>query len=145
MRWRWFLRRRVERNPLPSLSRSAAARLAQEVEAFLSGSAGEWFLVRCREVPAWAYVNRVAHAEPRLLSELAAHAHEGQPDPLGWRTAVALPVKETLRVGHGDPRAIRHIQLDRLMSLESQLMSGTDRGVSPTQVVALGRALLHNH
>ena len=146
MTWRWSLRYRAERSPL-SLSREARAgvRLAQEVEAFLSGASGEWLLARGRDVPVWAYVNRVAHAEPDLLSQLAARAPEEEFDCFSWRAAVALLAKETLQAGDGDPGAIRRIQLDRLMALESQLMEGNESDVAPAQLLALGRSFLRDH
>ncbi len=146
MTWRWSLRRKAERNPL-SMSREARAgvRLAQEVEAFLNGASGEWLLARGRDVPIWAYVNRVAHAEPELLSQLAAHAPEEEFDCYSWRAAVALLAKETLQAGDGDPSAIRRIQLDRLLALESQLMEGNESDVTPARLLALGRAFLRDH
>jgi hypothetical protein len=119
--------------------------LAQEVEAFLSGASGKWFLARGRDVPVWAYVNRVAHAEPDLLTQLAARAPEEEFDCFSWRAAVALLAKETVQAGDGDPGAIRRIQLDRLVALESQLMSGNERDFAPAQLLALGRAFLRDH
>jgi hypothetical protein len=129
--------------------------LAREIEAFLSGSSGEWFIARGREVPTWAYVNRVAHAGPDVLWQLAAWQSgpttrlatqpERQADGLGWRGAVAVLAGEVLELSGTDPCAIRQIQLDRLLPLESALMSRTTRPISPEQLVARGRACLRDH
>jgi hypothetical protein len=125
------------------------------VEAFLSGSSAELFLARGREVPTWAYVNQVAHAEPDLLWQLAAwepvwEARAARPPggpagTLSWRGAVAVLANEILRLGGSDPTSIRTIQLDRLLPLESVLMAPMARPVSPEQLVARGRACLRDH
>jgi hypothetical protein len=158
MMWKWRRRRETQGTRDHSLSREtrSGARLAREVEAFLSGSSGEWFIARGREVPTWAYVNRVAHAEPALLWELAASEparearlattqSDGRVDGLSWRGAVAVLAGEILELGGSDPCSIRHIQLERLQPLESALMSQRARPISPEQLVARGRACLRDH
>ncbi|HWC38193.1 MAG TPA: hypothetical protein VG476_06675 [Acidimicrobiales bacterium] len=157
MMWKWRRRRESQRVRDHSLSREtrSGTRLAREIEAFLSGSSGEWFIARGREVPTWAYVNRVAHADPDVLWQLAAWQPgprarlttqpESQADRLGWRGAVALLAGEVLDLGGSDPCAIRQIQLDRLLPLESALMSRTAGPISPEQLVARGRACLRDH
>ncbi len=157
MMWKWRRRRESQRVRDHSLSREtrSGTRLAREIEAFLSGSSGEWFIARGREVPTWAYVNRVAHAGPDVLWQLAAWQSgpttrlptqpERQADGLGWRGAVAVLAGEVLELSGSDPCAIRQIQLDRLLPLESALMSRTTRPISPEQLVARGRACLRDH
>jgi hypothetical protein len=157
MMWKWRRRRESQRIRDHSLSREtrSGTRLAHEIEAFLSGSSGEWFIARGREVPAWAYVNRVAHADPDVLWRLAAlkpgrnqcptTQPQGQVDGLGWGGAVAVLAGEVLELGGSDRCAIRQIQLDRLFPFESALMSRTARPISPEQLVARGRACLRDH
>lgn len=155
--WKWRRRQGAHRVRDHSLSREArsGARLAREVEAFLSGSSVELFIARGREVPTWAYVNQVAHAEPALLWQLAAwepvgearatRPPEGPVGSLSWRGAVAVLANEILQLGRSDPTSIRTIQLDRLLPLESVLMAPMARPVSPEQLVARGRACLRDH
>ena len=155
--WKWRRRREAQGIRDHSLSREtrSGARLAREAEAFLSGSSAELFLARGRDVPTWAYVNQVAHADPDLLYELAAwepalgtgptSPSEGWVGSLSWRGAVALLANEVLQLGRCDPRAVRRIQRDRLLPLESVLMAPLARPVSPEQLVARGRACLRDH
>lgn len=155
--WKWRRRQGAHRIRDHSLSRElrGGSRLAREVEAFLSGSSAELFLARGREVPTWAYVNQVAHAEPEILWRLAAWEPvwgsrtltppEGPAGSLSWRGAVAVLAHEILQLGGSDPSSIRRIQLDRLLPLESVLMAPMARPVSPEQLVARGRACLRDH
>jgi hypothetical protein len=157
MMWKWRRRREAQRVRDHSLSREtrSGVRLAREVEAFLSGSSGQWFIARGREVPTWAYVNQVAHGDPGLLWQLAAWepAREagwtrqpgGPVQSLSWRGAIAVLAYETLQLGGCDPGSIRRIQLDRLLPLESALMAPMARPISPEQLVARGRACLRDH
>jgi hypothetical protein len=119
----------------------AGARLVREVEAFLSGSSEQWFFARGEDIPAWAYINKVAHAEPDHLCQLASWAPAEASRCVCWRDAVAILAKETIEAGESDPSAIRRIQLDGLAALESQLISRTVK-VAPQALVALGRACL---
>ena len=155
--WKWRRRREVQGIRDHSLSREtrSGARLAREGEAFLSGSSAELFLARGRDVPTWAYVNQVAHADPDLLCQLAAWEPAWEAGPtrppggrvgsLSWRGAVAVLANEVLQLGECDPGAVRRIQLDRLLPLESVLMAPMARPVSPEQLVARGRACLRDH
>lgn len=166
--WKWRRRREAQQRVRDhSLSREtrSGARLALEVEAYLGGSSHEWFVARGREVPAWAYVNQVAHAEPGLLRQLAAWQSPrdagaggrtdetarlttrpgGRVGRLTWRGAVAVLAAEVLDVGGSDPSSIRRIQLDRLQPLESALMARLARPMSPEQLVSRGRAYLRDH
>jgi len=157
MMWKWRRRREAQRVRDHSLSPEthSGARLTREIEAFLSGSSGEWFTARGRDVPTWAYVNQVAHAEPELLWQLAAWEParetclaiqpDGRVDGLTWRGAVAVLASEILELGESDPCSIRRIQLNRLQPLEAALMAQTARPVSPEQLVARGKACLRDH
>jgi hypothetical protein len=122
----------------------ALARMVREVEAFLSGSSEDWFFTRGQSIPAWAYINKIAHADPDRLRQLAAWAPVEPSRCHGWREAVAILARETIEAGESDPRAIRRIQLDSLVGLELQLISRTST-VAPRALVALGRACLTDH
>jgi hypothetical protein len=157
MMWKWRRRREAQGIRDHSLSREtrSGARLAREAEAFLGGSSVELFLARGLEVPTWAYVNQVAHADPDLLWQLAAweptweagttRPSGGRVGNLSWRGAVAVLAIEILQLGGGDRGSIRRIQLDRLLPLESVFMAPMARPVSPEQLVARGRACLRDH
>jgi hypothetical protein len=119
----------------------AGVRLVREVEAFLSGSSEDWFFTRGQNIPAWAYINKVAHADPDRLGQLAAWAPDEPSRCHGWREAVAILARDTIEAGDRDPRAIRRVQLDSLVGLELHLITRADR-VAPRTLVALGRACL---
>jgi hypothetical protein len=145
--WRWRRRREDPNIGWVSSTREAraGARLADEVEAFLSGMSGRWFLARRRDVPTWSYVNRVAHAPPDALRQLATWAPAGAFNDVSWRETIGLLAEEILEAAKGDPASIRRIQLDRLIPLELQIMSSGARIVAPCELLALGRACLHDH
>jgi hypothetical protein len=118
--------------------------MVREVEAFLTGSAEEWFYTRGEDIPAWAYINKVAHADTDRLGRLAAWAPV-EPTPChGWREAVGVLARDTIAAGARDPRVIHRIQFDRLIGLELQLISRSSR-VAPETLVELGRASLNDH
>jgi hypothetical protein len=117
--------------------------MVREVEAFLSGSAEEWFYTRGEAIPAWAYINKVAHADPDRLGRLAAWAPDEPARCHGWREAVGVLARDTIAAGARDPRAIHRIQFDRLIGLELQLISRSSR-VAPETLVELGRASLND-
>jgi hypothetical protein len=118
--------------------------MVREVEAFLGGSSEDWFFTRGRNIPAWAYINKVAHADPGRLGWLAAWAPDEPSRCHGWREAVAILAQDTIEAGERDPRAIRRIQLDSLVALELHLITRTGR-VAPGALVAMGRECLSAH
>jgi len=119
----------------------AGVRLVREVEAFLSGSSEDWFFARGENIPAWAYINLVAHADPDQLGRLAAWAPDESASCHGWREAVAILAKDTIEAGQHDHLAIRRVQLDNLVGLELRLIADTGK-MAPRSLVALGRACL---
>lgn len=147
MRWRWLRHSEEPHVPGRSADREAkaGARLAEEVEAFLKGDSGRWFMARGRDVPTWSYLNRVAHADSDELRQLAAWAPDGALVDISWRETIGLLAKELIEVANADPASIRRIQLDRLVPLESQLISSRATIVAPRQLLAWGQACLHDH
>lgn len=145
--WRQRGRRATGQSRRDGSSREsrAGARLAREAEAFLSGSSREWFLERGRDVPAWAYVNKVAHSDAGCLERLARSAPEVPAGAVGWQDALALLAREVVEAAGRERGGIRAVQLDRLAALESQLISPAGRDLVPRELVALGRACLRNH
>ena len=101
----------------------AAAVLAEETEAFLSGRLVEHYLERGIEVPAWAWLNAVAH---RSDAQLAAMVMAGRPERVPralerWydaRLTLAVVVLDLARYSHED---ITNLQHDALIPLEIHL------------------------
>jgi hypothetical protein len=98
----------------------AADLLAVETEAFLSGRLAEHYIDRGVEVPAWAWLNAVAH---RNDAELAAMVLAGRPErvPLAlgrWydaRLTLAVVVLDIARYSRED---ITELQQEALIPLE---------------------------
>lgn len=101
----------------------AADVLADEAEAFLSGRLVEYYLERGRDVPAWAWLNAVAH---RSDAQLAAMVLAGRPERVSlelgrWydaRLTLAVVVLDIARYSRED---IAELQHDALIPLEIEL------------------------
>lgn len=144
----WAKLKRKAKDPFQSDGDSLGedgSRLVDEVAAFLSGSSKEWFLGEGRQVPVWAYLNKVVHSEPQALRRLGARAPQELGLGAGWRQAVAVLAKETVDLAGGDFGAIRRLQLECLFPLESALMSRNTQGMSAQGLVTVTRVYLRDH
>ena len=131
----------------PSL---AGERLADECEAFLQGRFAELQRSRQEPVEAWAWVNRVAHAEPKELKALASRGRpwrgagfrDWRSGSRRWNRAVSRVARELLCLAGDKPRAIRRLQVRALVPLELEL-SERGTGITPEVMVARARAALY--
>lgn len=93
--------------------------IADECEAFLAGRYVEMVIGKYRQLlPAWAWVNPLAHADYSDLTRLAELSPD-RDDPLGFFSYLADEV--LLRTG-GDDQALRRMQHDALVPLELALL-----------------------
>ena len=115
---------RGERATGPVSAASVAAEvLADETEAFLSGRLVELYLERGIAVPAWAWLNAVAH---RSDAQLAAMVLAGRPERVAldlgrWydaRLTLAVVVLDIARYSHEE---ITELQHEALIPLEIRL------------------------
>jgi hypothetical protein len=89
--------------------------IAKECEAFLTGRYDEMVIGKYRQLlPAWAWVNPLAHADYSDLTRLAELSPDRH-DPLDFLSYLADEV--LLRTG-GDDQALRRMQHDALVPLE---------------------------
>ncbi|MBF6557850.1 MAG: hypothetical protein IVW52_17180 [Acidimicrobiales bacterium] len=65
--WRWHEKTDLEVSP--------GEELVGECEAFLQGRFADLLASRGELVAPWAWLNRIAHAEPEQLEALAGQAH----------------------------------------------------------------------
>lgn len=94
-----------------------------EFDAFLAGAYADWLLTRKRSVPAWAWVNKIAHATPDELRLLAT-----RPPPEGasadivlWHQVTSLLAKEVLITVADDDAQLAWLQHNTLLPLELHL------------------------
>ena len=126
--------------------------LADECEAFLSGSFADLQGSRRRPVEAWAWVNRVAHAEPEEVKALAARSAvwrgrgfwRGGLRTRRWKRAVSDIARDLVSLSEGKPRVIRRLQARALVPLELELAAmGRRYRVTPEVLVVRARGALY--
>lgn len=109
-----------------------------ECEAFLAGRYDESVIAKYRQLlPAWAWVNPLAHAGYSDLKRLA-DLSPNRDDPLGFLSYLADEV--LLRTG-GDDQALRRMQHDALVPLELALLRQPN-AIDLTELARIIRDLL---
>lgn len=100
-----------------------AAELVAGCEAFLQGRYHEHLVASGRLVPAWAWLNVLAHCTLAELREVATGQRwrsGWNGCPRLWREALAFMASEVLDAA-GDETGLRSIQRSRLVPLELML------------------------
>jgi hypothetical protein len=104
-----------------AVSPDAASDLGDEVEAFLHGRLVDHLVAAGRPVPAWAVLNRLAHATTEELTELAANGGaaigESPPGEPAWLRA-QRSLAAALVTGATAPDDIKRFQRAVLVPLE---------------------------
>lgn len=93
---------------------AAAGELVEECEAFLAGTYGAYLQSRGRPVPAWAWINRLAHAKRDDLEALAAERARGS-NPQALLSCIAGRLLSV--VDHRDV-SLETLQCRKLIPLE---------------------------
>lgn len=88
----------------------------------LEGGAVEAFRQSGQSVPAWAYVNSLAHSQADKLTTLKTLPRFLHPD--GWDAVVAYLATELLTIAHGRLDEISFMQRADLVPLELDLLAG---------------------
>jgi hypothetical protein len=108
--------------------------LSGEAEAFLQGRLVEHLAAAGRPVPAWAVLNKLAHASPQELADLtlihgrsASEPEVGQPTWLAAQKSLAARLVRNTRV----PDEITYLQHQRLIPLELWLIERRPRPSPP--------------
>lgn len=97
--------------------RSSQPGIAEECEAFLAGRYHELLLREHLEIPGWAWVNPLAHADCAELERLANQVPRRH-HPL----ALSYLADEVLLRARHDARTLEQIQRETLMHLEGILL-----------------------
>ena len=115
-------------------------RALREAQAILSGRAIEWFEEQHTRVPAWAWVNQLAHATPVRLRQLVTIGHYAHPS--SWDCALGASAAEVVTAG-ASPAGILRLQREALLPLELDLLAGTAAPpAKPSQLTVLIRRIL---
>ena len=122
--------------------------LVLECEAFLSGQYAQCLRDSDRGVPAWAWLNVLAHGSDGQLGGLASAnpGHEPAPTPAtAWPSAMALLAREILnRVAQGG-ETLAELQRLALVPLELDFASRRSWTPTPAMFVGAVRSALHQH
>ncbi|MGA2520655.1 MAG: hypothetical protein ABSG81_07540 [Acidimicrobiales bacterium] len=113
--------------------------LVRECTAFLSGCYPGHLVDAGLPVPAWAWLNPVAHGSVDSVRMLASGATLGRPAPYAtgaWTQAVAFLASEVLRLVGDDPAGLLHVQGASLVPLELA-MAGSRARLDPHCLVAM--------
>lgn len=113
--------------------------LSGEAEAFLEGRLVEHLIAAGRPVPAWAVLNKLAHASPQELADLimihgrsASEPEVEEPTWLAAQKSLAARLVSNAPV----PDEITYLQHQRLIPLESWLIERSKtQTVTPRQVI----------
>ena len=116
-----------------------AGDLAEECDAFLAGAYVDLLERRARPVPAWAWLNRLAHADEASLARLGdADLDAHRTGTGGWRTAQRWLAAVIVDLAGTYPGGVRQIQSEALVPLELALAgSDLDSDLDVRQVIAL--------
>ena len=118
--------------------------LVAECEAVLCGRYAEHLEERQRRVPAWAWVNLLAHGTAEDLQ--TANALGGQARTQRWRAARAYLAGEVLGTAEQGIATLGDLQRDVVVPLELQLASSErTSALTPSELVASVLAALDAH
>ena len=135
--------RRSTINPLRKLE---GIRLVTEVGAYLDGRYLERVARRWRHIPAWAFLNHVAHRDLEHLQQRFKPprlSRRSSGELAGWIRASKVVSNELSALVGKDPLLLRRIQQTVLEPLESSLIATPDGDApTPRELVALVRAAL---
>jgi hypothetical protein len=103
--------------------------LADEVEAFLEGRFVDHLATHGQPVPAWAVLNRLAHADHaelvRLVDGDLLDPRYGGPKPHAWAVPERFIAANIVVTRGATPEGLREIQRGVLVPLELQLIEDT--------------------
>lgn len=111
------------------------AGVADACQAYLSGSYRQLLEESGQAVPAWAWINRLAHGDRSSIEALAVAPDDGTPAAL-----VASVARMLLVVSGRRGRSLVSVQQQRLIPLEERLASAS-AGDVPADQDDLARAL----
>lgn len=117
-----------------------------ELDCYLAGSYAEWLLRRHRSVPAWAWVNPLAHCTLAELDDLRMGefpSTDHDVDVSLWQQVVMFLANEVLeRVDDDD--ALRELQRAVLVPIELRLTDHWWYALAPIDLATIVLVALHD-
>lgn len=147
----WQRRKRRDQGQAEELHSIVASeepdrRCDNEFDAYLAGAYAEWALQNHQSIPAWAWVNRVAHASLTDLHTMVSQSHisASSPDLVAWEHLVSFLAKEVLATVGGDDTWLQDLQQQVLVPVELCLAEEWWRAVAPSDLATLVTVALQN-
>jgi hypothetical protein len=140
-----FRRRKASEKPHPALRAqpSFGTVLSAETEAFLSGRMAEHLAAAGRPVPAWAVLNKLAHATAPELAEMTGPSPDDPGSAAPWWSPAQAHLAACLLDRGAAPDDIGHIQRTQLIPLElSFIEHSKTRPVTSREVISAAYAAL---
>ena len=117
-----------------------------EFDSYLAGAYIDWLLRNNQPIPAWAWVNRVAHAPLDDLQELASGVDYSPCSREGlepWRIVTTFIASEVLATAR-DESTLAYLQQRVLVPLELHLAESWWAAVTPREIAATVLVALQN-
>lgn len=136
----------TDRTPESTRDPGALA-LVIECEAFLAGRYHELLDPSRGQVPAWAWLNVLAHANVAELQEVVTGERWGAPErgcPRHWRAILAFMACELLDAA-GDDAGLRALQRTCLVPLELMMNDATFADIGPVELAGIVLTALNRH
>jgi hypothetical protein len=112
--------------------------IENEFDAFLAGTYADWLSTKKQSVPAWAWLNRIAHAtisELEIMSTWSAPPSDAS-DVVLWQRAIALLATDVLAIT-ADDRQLASVQRRVLIPLELRLAERWWSALAPIDFVSV--------
>lgn len=123
--------------------------IADECDAFLRGEYVEFATEWGWDIPVWAWINAVAHADNERLAELAVFGFRRETALAGrrdWNRAASYIASAVLEEASHPGCELAAIQGSLFIPLELLLIDDESTwDLSPNQLVAVALAVLHRH
>ncbi|HTZ08395.1 MAG TPA: hypothetical protein VMB72_04940 [Acidimicrobiales bacterium] len=139
--WRGHRRRQEDTE-----ASSAERLVVEECSAFLAGRYADLVDGAGRPLPAWVWLNALAHGSHHELAALAAQPPHWQADSghdATWQRAVSFLAHEIRCVARQEGIEVGQLQARVLVPLELAMMKESVRSVAPSTFVGAVMEVLH--
>ncbi|SRR5581483_5211648 len=129
------------------VAQQQADELIVECERFLAGRSAEYLAGNGRPIPAWAWLNVLAHGDETRVHTIATTLRQSDTHErvTTWGQALGRLADEILECA-AVVGSVHTVQLATLVPLELRLMANREMaGLGPADLLARARAALRHH